>query len=230
MRDNNYYTIFGFMVNQLNLKGNKLHIYAVIYGFSQDGETEYSGGIKYLMDTLSLSKPSVINTLFELVDENLITKREYSNNNIIRNNYKCNLELIGKNFLPIAGKEILPTTGKKILPKNNNIRNIIKESLITREEIDNIVKTELKDEEVSNWFLKYVDNRIAMGKKCEIKTKDALLLNIKRLRKYANSKEQAIELLQQTIERNYQGICDLLKNVNKTKSTYNPLDGIKYAN
>ena len=33
----NYVAIQGWMITDLNLKGNDLLIYAVIYGFSQDG-------------------------------------------------------------------------------------------------------------------------------------------------------------------------------------------------
>ena len=41
IKDENYYTIFGWMINRLHLEGNNLKIYALIYSFTQDGKTEY---------------------------------------------------------------------------------------------------------------------------------------------------------------------------------------------
>ena len=35
----NYYSVQGWMVKDLNLKGNELAVFAIIYGFSQDNET-----------------------------------------------------------------------------------------------------------------------------------------------------------------------------------------------
>ena len=43
VKDENYYQITGWMINRLGLKGAKLNIFAIIYGFSQDGESEFSG-------------------------------------------------------------------------------------------------------------------------------------------------------------------------------------------
>ena len=37
MKDGNYYTVYGWMINQLKLKGTTLQLYAVIYGFSENG-------------------------------------------------------------------------------------------------------------------------------------------------------------------------------------------------
>lgn len=39
IRDSNYVVIQGWMITRLGLKGNELMIYAVIYGFTQNGET-----------------------------------------------------------------------------------------------------------------------------------------------------------------------------------------------
>ena len=40
MKDGNYYTVYGWMINRLKLKGTTLQLYAVIYGFSENGENE----------------------------------------------------------------------------------------------------------------------------------------------------------------------------------------------
>ena len=58
MRDTGYYVVQGWMVNRLKLKGNNLHVFAVIYGFSKDGKSVYNGGNKYLCDTVGAATVS----------------------------------------------------------------------------------------------------------------------------------------------------------------------------
>ena len=41
----NYYSVQGWMVKDLNLKGNELAVFAIIYGFSQDNETWFTGSL-----------------------------------------------------------------------------------------------------------------------------------------------------------------------------------------
>ena len=68
IKDENYYQIQGWMINRLGLKGVSLSVYAIIYGFSQDGENEYTGSLQYLCDFCGgVSKPTIINALKSLV-------------------------------------------------------------------------------------------------------------------------------------------------------------------
>ena len=60
INDDNYYQISGWMINRLGLKGTELQVFAIIYGFSQDGESWFSGSLAYLEDWTSSSKPTVI--------------------------------------------------------------------------------------------------------------------------------------------------------------------------
>ena len=62
----NYITIQGFMVNELNLKGNELLIYAIIYGFSQLDNQEFKGSLQYLADWTNSTKQGVIKNLKSL--------------------------------------------------------------------------------------------------------------------------------------------------------------------
>lgn len=78
----NYITISGWMVTELNLKGNELIIYAMIYGFSQAENQIFDGSINYLCEWLQASRPTVINTLKSLVEKGLIVKNEKAVNNI----------------------------------------------------------------------------------------------------------------------------------------------------
>lgn len=98
VKDENYYQISGFMINRLRLKGVALNVYAIIYGFSQDGETEFTGSLQYLCDFCGgVSKPTIISALKELVKKNYILKREEIINGVQFNRYKANLPIL-KNF------------------------------------------------------------------------------------------------------------------------------------
>lgn len=97
MRDDNYIVIPGWAINRLGLKGNDLIIFSIIYGFSQDGESEFSGSIQYLCDCLNVTKPTVINSLKNLVSLGYITKRVETINGVVFNRYKVSLQVV-ENF------------------------------------------------------------------------------------------------------------------------------------
>lgn len=138
MNDENYYQINGFMINKLGLKGIQLNVYAIIYGFSQDGESEFKGTLQYLCEfTGGISKPTIIKALKELTEKGFIIRREEIINNVQFNRYKANLPLLKK--FNGGGKETLTGGSKEILPNNkildNDIDNDIKEK-ISKKEID----------------------------------------------------------------------------------------------
>ena len=81
MKNENFIIIQGWMVNELNLSGHELLTYALIYGFSQDGESEYRGSISYLCKFLNCTRKTAIKVLSNLTESNLITKREIYDNN-----------------------------------------------------------------------------------------------------------------------------------------------------
>ena len=74
--DENYAVVQGWMINQLNLKGNELLIYAIIYGFSQDGAGEFTGSLQYLADWTNSTKRGVLKSIKPLVEKGLIRKKE----------------------------------------------------------------------------------------------------------------------------------------------------------
>ena len=51
-----YIVIQDWMISDLQLKGNELLTYALIYGFSQDGESEFKGSLKYISEFLGVKK------------------------------------------------------------------------------------------------------------------------------------------------------------------------------
>jgi hypothetical protein len=89
---NAYFTVQAWMVNDLELHGNELTLYAIIYGFSQDGRSEFVGSISYIMEWLGCSRPTAIKALANLVEKGLIIKR-VATNGIDSNGYKAVLNL-----------------------------------------------------------------------------------------------------------------------------------------
>lgn len=122
IKDENYYQISGFMINRLGLKGVTLNVYAIIYGFSQDGESEFTGSLQYLCDFCGgVSKPTIINALKQLTEAGFILRREEHINNICFPRYRANLTVLKK--FNGGGKETITGGGKKTLPDNKYLYN-----------------------------------------------------------------------------------------------------------
>lgn len=124
VRDDNFFLVSGWMLNRLNLKGVALQVFSIIYGFSQDGETYFTGSLQYLMDFTNASKPTIIKTLKELVDKGYLLKYENEMNGVKFNKYKANLLVVkelnrGRQEILPGGSQIsLPGGGKETLPNN----------------------------------------------------------------------------------------------------------------
>ena len=74
MRKDGYVVVQPWMVTDYNLNGNKLLIYALIWGFSQDEQSCFYGSVSYIVDYFKLSKRAVLNLLGELEKDSLIRK------------------------------------------------------------------------------------------------------------------------------------------------------------
>ena len=122
IKDENYYQISGWMLNQLGLKGTELNIFAIIYGFTQDETTEFKGSLNYMCEFTGMSKPSVIKAINGLISKELVIKTEYLINNVKQNGYRVNMEVV-KNF-NWGSKETLLGGSKETLP-NNKYEEII---------------------------------------------------------------------------------------------------------
>ena len=132
VNENNYIAIQGWMVKDLGLKGNKLLIYAIIYGFSQTEGQVFSGSLQYLADWTNSTKQGVIQNLKELIELGYIGKNEK-----ILNGVKF-CEYYSKKFNGVLNKvewgikESLMGGIKQSLPNNidiNNIENTIEENI-----------------------------------------------------------------------------------------------------
>ena len=118
LNDENYYQVSGWMINRLGLKGTELQVFAIVYGFSQDEESWFTGSLSYLEDWTGSTKPTVIKALKELVSKEFLIKESADLNNVTFNRYKANVPYV-KNFT--GSKESLRGSKESLL--NNNIYN-----------------------------------------------------------------------------------------------------------
>jgi len=82
MDSNQYYVVFRWMRDELHLSKHEVNIYAIIYGFSQNGENTYNSSLSYLADLAGVSKSTTIRTLKKLVDEELVQKIDKTINGV----------------------------------------------------------------------------------------------------------------------------------------------------
>ncbi len=97
VRQSNYITILGWMISDLKLKGNALLIYAIIYGFSQNGDDSYTGSRQYLADWTNSTLQGVSKCLKKLVDDGFISKKE----NVINGVKFCEYKVVVPELLPV---------------------------------------------------------------------------------------------------------------------------------
>lgn len=120
MKNENFITIQGWMRKELGLSGNELLAYALVYGFSQDGESTFRGSLSYVADWLGCSKQTAITTLRKLVEKGLIERIEEPINGILFVRYRI---LSGGQNSLIGESKNLTTPSQNFLPNNNSINN-----------------------------------------------------------------------------------------------------------
>ena len=131
-----YFIIYDFMTEKLKLKGAQLLVYALVFGFCQNGRGAYDGSISYLAKRTGISKRSITNILKSLVEKQLLIKKEKYDNNIKFCTYEITSPPVQK--FPYPMEKTSPGYGKnftggmeKTSPNNkdNNkyiLNNIIK--------------------------------------------------------------------------------------------------------
>lgn len=113
------------MVDALKLSGVKLNVFAIIYGFSQDGESRFTGSRRYLGELTGVTRPTIDKAIEELIDAELVFKFSENRNGVIFNSYAVNTEAV-KNL--IGCKETLQGC-KETLPRNNSNNIALKKEI-----------------------------------------------------------------------------------------------------
>lgn len=206
VKRDNYINIQGWMVSDLKLKGNDLLIYAIIYGFTQDGENRFKGSLKYLADWTNSTKQGVIKCLKSLCDRGLIGKKENVINGVKFCEYYAT-ELTGVlNKVECPMQQSLTGGIKQSLPNNlllNNKLNNLKERKKESGSFDRLIAEYSNgDQEVTELIQEWLKVRKA---KRAAMTDKAIELNLNKLdRLAAESRMSVPEYLREVICRGWQ--------------------------
>ena len=104
MKENNYITIPGFLRTRLDLKGSELIITALIYGYSQDGNSWFMGKTEYIAEWAGITDKNVLRSLKSLTEKGILEKKEmFVNNKAKRCYYRFNFECAGYQNGTVAG-------------------------------------------------------------------------------------------------------------------------------
>ena len=155
----NHVVLHGWFITDLKLKGNELLVYAIIYGFSQDGENKFEGGLRYLQDWTCSSKSTVMRSLKALEDKKLLIKEEETRGGIKFCKYSTN-----------DGWCQNETTGVKDEPNNiyiiNNIINYLNNLLGVKfkpgvSKTQDLIKARLKEGFTEEDFYTVINKKCA---------------------------------------------------------------------
>lgn len=220
VKDDNFFLVSGWMLNRLNLKGIALQVFAIIYGFSQDGEGSFTGSLQYLCDFTNTSKHTVIKALKELVDRNYVTKTENTINGVQFNTYKTNALVVQKLHYPSAetalggSAEITPGGSAETAPNNislDNKDNISKDKKKESKSFDAIIDRYLYPDGQSVRFEDHDKRRELLQEWLKVRkakraamTDSAIQMNIDKLDKLAHeSRMSVVEYLSEVICRGW---------------------------
>ena len=128
VQPNNYLALQGWMRTDLHLKGSDLILYALIYGFTQDGESDFSGSISYMEQWAGITRKSVYNSLERLQAAGLIEKQKTTVNGVTVCRYKATP--LGSVKIT-QGVQNLHGGSVKITPNNNSDNININNNTIT---------------------------------------------------------------------------------------------------
>lgn len=132
VKNENFITIQGWMINELQLKGNELIIYALIYGFSQAENQVFNGSLQYLAEWTNSTKQGVIKNLKSLIEKGFVGKNEKFINGVKFCEYYATKFNGVLNKVEQGGKQSLMGGIKQSLPNNivsNNINNNINNNI-----------------------------------------------------------------------------------------------------
>lgn len=101
LKKGSFITIQDWMVEELGLSKNNLLVFAIIYGFSQDGNSWFEGSREYLSKWCGATDKGIDKNLKKLLECNLIIKQDVPNGRGHFCKYKCNLKEISQNRLQV---------------------------------------------------------------------------------------------------------------------------------
>lgn len=119
-----------WMLTKLNLKSTELLVYAIIYGFSQDGQGECWASLDYFLLWTGASRASVIRAINSLEEKGLIKRRK-------RVGTTSALSVVLEKTNYSKGSVKMRRGGVKMIPNNKEDNKTNKEE-INKEESDKV--------------------------------------------------------------------------------------------
>lgn len=207
IKDENYVIIQGWMLNRLGLKNNELNIYAVIYGFSQTDDTEYSGSLQYLADWCNCTKQGVMKCLHSLLEKGYIFKTETIKNKLKFCSYRVNLSLLNK---VTTSKQSLTGSKQSLIggvkqSLTNNINLDIKDNNINNKGFSGLIEQNFESEKVQNALKVWLDHK---KQKRQSYTEIGFKKLISKIKKDidAHGEQYVLDAIDYSLEQNYAGI------------------------
>ena len=71
-----YYVVQDWMLSELGLRGLDLTLYAIIWGFTQDGKSKFYGSLSYLQLWTNATKQGILKSLNKLLELKLVEKQD----------------------------------------------------------------------------------------------------------------------------------------------------------
>lgn len=222
VKDENYIHIPGWAVTRLGLKGNELLVYSIIYGFSQDGETRFTGSLQYLADWTNSTKQSCIKCLKSLAEKGYITKYEKVVNGVKFCEYQAiKLKSMVLNKVEHGIKQSL-TGGIKQSLHNNLDNNTLDNNIVIKKErksnsksYDEQIAEYTQNEELQNALKAFVQMRSFIKSPV---TAHGLKLLLNKLTKISRNDAEKITIVNNSIENNWKGFYGLKEESNYKKS------------
>ena len=217
VKEENYISISGWMVTRLGLKGNELLVYAIIYGFSQDDETRFTGSLQYLADWTNSTKQSCIKCLKSLAEKGYITKYEKVVNGVKFCEYQAvKLKSMVLNKVEHGIKQSL-TGGIKQSLHNTLDNNIVskKERKSKSKSYDEQITEYTQNEELQNALKAFIQMRSFIKSPV---TAHGLKLLLNKLTKISRNDAEKITIVNNSIENNWKGFYGLKEDTSYQKS------------
>ena len=166
MKDSDYIVTLAPMKTKLKLKGQALDLFALIYGYSKDGESTCRASLTYLAEWLDTDRHAVSKLIKRLVDAGYINRIEYLRGEMKCYEYTTNYgamlakaERGEKMGLPTAKSVVKNTTVVKNTPKccKNDNESVVKTTTNNLDNIYNIIffnsaTSTQQEEEKKNFF------------------------------------------------------------------------------
>ena len=219
MENTDFLNIQGWMINELNLKGNELIIYALIYGFTKDGVSEFRGSRQYMADWTNSSVRSVQNVVNSLVNKGMIEKINHTNKygSLETSGYKAiNVPKLSseKSSSPLEKKVHEGSEKSSHNNIDNNISNNIvdiKEKNIKKESVHSVISSYTENKDLQDALHDFVEMRSKARKPLTVR---AMKLSLNELDKLAVDDVTKVAIVNQSIVHSWLTFYKLQNNNN----------------